>query len=102
MVARRRGDDAALVKAYKARDGDFATPFGPVVYAATDVILRAVHKACKTGKPTRASVLAAVHKTSIPSSILGGAFSFDSHGEPKNARFYVFKVINGQYKLVTH
>ena len=94
--------DAALVKAYKARDGDFATPFGPVVYAATDVILRAVQKACKTGKPTRASVLAAVHKTSIPSSILGGAFSFDSHGEPKNARFYVFKVINGQYKLVTH
>jgi ABC-type branched-subunit amino acid transport system substrate-binding protein len=94
--------DAALVKAYKARYGDFATPFGPVVYAATDVILRAVQNACKTGKPTRASVIAAVHKTSIPNSILGGAFSFDSHGEPKNARFYVFKVVNGQYKLVTH
>jgi branched-chain amino acid transport system substrate-binding protein len=94
--------DAALVKAYKARYGDFATPFGPVVYAATDVILRAVQSACKTGKPTRASVLAAVHKTSIPNSILGGAFSFNSHGEPKNARFYVFKVVNGQYKLVTH
>jgi branched-chain amino acid transport system substrate-binding protein len=94
--------DAALVKAYKGRYGDFATPFGPVVYAATDVILRAVQSACKTGKPTRASVLAAVHKTSIPNSILGGAFSFNSHGEPKNARFYVFKVVNGQYKLVTH
>lgn len=93
--------DAALVKAYTSRYGNFATPFGPVVYAATDVILRAVANACKTGKPTRARVLAAVHKTSIPSSILGGRFSFDSHGEPRNARFYVFKVTNGQYRLVT-
>jgi branched-chain amino acid transport system substrate-binding protein len=94
--------DATLVKAYTSRYGNFATPFGPVVYAATDVILRAVAKACKTGKPTRASVLAAIHKTSIASSILGGPFSFDSHGEPKNARFYVFKVVGGQYRLVTH
>jgi branched-chain amino acid transport system substrate-binding protein len=92
--------DAALVKAYRARYGDFATPFGPVVYAATDVILRAVKVACSKGKPTRAKVLAAVRKTSIPNSILGGAFAFDSHGEPKNARFYVFKVANGAYHLV--
>src|SRR5579864_7044276 len=76
--------DAAVVNAYKAAYGNFATPFGPVVYAATDVILRAVQTACAQGKPTRASVLAAVHKTKIANSILGGAFSFDSHGEPAN------------------
>ena len=92
--------DAAVVNAYKAAYGNFATPFGPVVYAATDVILRAVQTACAQGKPTRASVLAAVHKTKIANSILGGAFSFDSHGEPANARFYVYKVINGQYQLI--
>jgi branched-chain amino acid transport system substrate-binding protein len=92
--------DAAIVKAYKARYGDFATPFGPVVYAATDVILRAVHSACAKGTPTRAAVLKAIHKTSIRSFILGGAFAFDSHGEPKNARFYVFKVVNGKYSLI--
>jgi branched-chain amino acid transport system substrate-binding protein len=92
--------DAAIVKAYKTRYGDFATPFGPVVYAATDVILRAVHTACAKGTPTRAAVLKAIHKTAIPSFILGGAFAFDSHGEPKNARFYVFKVVNGKYSLI--
>jgi len=92
--------DAAVVKAYKARYGDFATPFGPVVDAATDVILRAVQSACAKGTPTRAAVLKAIRKTSIPSFILGGAFAFDSHGEPKNARFYVFKVVNGKYSLI--
>jgi ABC-type branched-subunit amino acid transport system substrate-binding protein len=92
--------DASLVKAYKAAYGNFATPFGPVVYAATNVILRAVKAACVTGVPTRAAVLAAVHKTRIKNSILGGLFSFDSHGEPASARFYVFKVQQGQYRLV--
>ncbi len=93
--------DAALVKAYKAKYGDFATPFGPVVYAATNVLLRAVKTACANGKPTRAKVLAAVRKTHVLNSILGGTLSFTRHGEPANARFYVFKVVNGKYKLVS-
>jgi branched-chain amino acid transport system substrate-binding protein len=92
--------DAALVKAYKAKYGDFATPFGPVVYAATDVLLRAVKTTCASGTTTRAKVLAAVRKTRIPNSILGDTLRFTSHGEPANARFYVFKVVNGKYKLV--
>jgi branched-chain amino acid transport system substrate-binding protein len=92
--------DAALVKAYKAKYGDFATPFGPVVYAASDVVLRAVKTACSQGTPTRAKVLAAVRKTKITNSILGGTLRFTSHGEPVNARFYVFKVVNGKYKLI--
>jgi ABC-type branched-subunit amino acid transport system substrate-binding protein len=92
--------DAALVRAYKARYGDFATPFGPVVYAATEVILRAAKTACTRGMPTRATVLRAIHKTSIPNFILGGAFRFDNHGEPVNARFYVFRVVNGKYRLI--
>lgn len=93
--------DAPLVKAYKAKYGDFATPFGPVVYAATNVLLTAVRTACSHGKPTRASVLAATRKTRITNSILGGTLSFAANGEPNNARFYVFKVVNGRYKLVT-
>jgi branched-chain amino acid transport system substrate-binding protein len=92
--------DAALVNAYRAKYGDFATPFGPVVYAATDVILRAVKSACTKGKPTRTRVLAAIRKTRIPNSILGGTFRFNSHGEPARARFCVFKVKNGEYHLV--
>jgi branched-chain amino acid transport system substrate-binding protein len=93
--------DAAIVKGYKSAYGsDFATPFGPVVYAATDVVLRAVKSACATGKATRAGVLAALRKTKIPNSVLGGTFSFDSHGEPVGAKFYVYKVVNGQYRLI--
>jgi ABC-type branched-subunit amino acid transport system substrate-binding protein len=90
--------DAALVKAYRAKYGDFATPFGPVVYAATDVTLRAVTAACAKGAPTRASVLRALRKTRIPNSILGGTLRFTAHGEPVNASFYVFKVVNGKYR----
>jgi branched-chain amino acid transport system substrate-binding protein len=92
--------DASLVKAYRAKYGDFLTPFGPVVYAATNVVLRAVKTACTQGKPTRASVLKAVRNTHIPNSTLGGSFSFDAHGEPAQARFYVYKVTNGKYRLV--
>lgn len=93
--------DAGIVKAYKAAyHHDFATPFGPTVYAATQVVLRAVQSACAKGKPTRATVLAAVRKTRIPNSVLGGTFTFTSHGEPANARFYVYKVVNGQYRLI--
>jgi branched-chain amino acid transport system substrate-binding protein len=92
--------DASLVKAYRSKYGDFLTPFGPVVYAATNVVLQAVKTACAHGVPTRASVLKAVRKTHIQKSILGGTLSFDAHGEPAQARFYVYKVTAGKYRLV--
>jgi branched-chain amino acid transport system substrate-binding protein len=92
--------DAALVKAYKAKYGDFASPFGPPVYAAADIIMRATVRVCANGKPTRPAVAAAVRKIRLANSILGGSFSFTRTGEPARARFYVFHVVGGRYRLV--
>jgi branched-chain amino acid transport system substrate-binding protein len=93
--------DAALVKGFDAVYGKFVTPFGPPVYEATDVILRAIKAACATGMPTRAAVLAQVRKAHIPASILGGPLSFTASGEPAAATFYIYKIAsNGSYQLV--
>ena len=92
--------DRKLVADYTSKYGSFSTPFGPPVYAATNVILRAIKAACAQGAPTRASVLAQIRKTDIPRSILGGPLTFDRHGEPASSTFFVYKAANGTYRLV--
>src|SRR5579871_740541 len=92
--------DAKTVAAYKAQYGSFSTPFGPPVYTATNVILRAMKAACAQGTPTRASVLAQIRKTNISRTILGSPLSFKKNGEPSSTTFYVYKVENGAYKLL--
>jgi branched-chain amino acid transport system substrate-binding protein len=93
--------DAALVRAYDAQFGKFATPFGPPVYEATQAILRAIQASCAQGTPTRAAVLAQVRRTQITNSILGGTLSFKRSGEPAAATFYIYKIAsNGSYQLV--
>jgi branched-chain amino acid transport system substrate-binding protein len=92
--------DAKLVAAYKAQYGSFSTPFGPPVYTAMNVILRAMKSACAHGTPTRAMVLAEIRKTNIARTILGSPLSFKKNGEPSSTTFYVYKVENGAYKLL--
>jgi branched-chain amino acid transport system substrate-binding protein len=88
--------DASIVSAAKAAYPKFGT-FGPPVYAATHVLDEAVASACKSGQPTRSSVLAAVKGTHESTSILGQPISFDSHGDLVNAKFFLFKIENGKY-----
>ena len=42
--------DRKLVADYTSKYGSFSTPFGPPVYAATNVILRAIKAACAHGR----------------------------------------------------
>ena len=93
--------DAALAQAAKAKFGSFGT-FGPPVFAATHVIDEAIAAVCKSGQqPSRANVLAAIKKTSEPTSILGQAIQFDSHGDLVNGKFFLFKINSkGAYKLI--
>ena len=93
--------DAAIVAAAKAKYGSFGT-FGPPVYAATHVIDEAIASVCKAGQtPSASNVLAAIKKTSEPSSILGQAISFDSHGDLVNGKFFLFKIdSSGKYNLI--
>jgi branched-chain amino acid transport system substrate-binding protein len=93
--------DAAIAKAAQAKFGSFGT-FGPPVFAATHVIDEAIASVCKAGQtPTRANVLAAIKQTNEPTSILGQAISFDSHGDLVNGKFFLFKINStGKYQLI--
>ncbi len=93
--------DASIVAAAKAKYGSFGT-FGPPVFAATHVLDEALASVCSSGQtPSASNVLAAVKKTSEPTSILGQAISFDSHGDPVNGKFFLFKINSaGKYQLI--
>jgi len=83
--------DASLVTAAKAAYPKFGT-FGPPIYAATHVLDEAIASTCKSGTPSRSSVLAAVKATNEPTSVLGQQISFNSHGDDQGAKFFLFKI----------
>jgi len=93
--------DAAIAAAAKAKYGNFGT-FGPPVYAAQHVIDEAIASVCKSGQtPSRANVLAAIKKTNEATTILGQPIRFDSHGDPVNGKFFLFKINSaGKYQLI--
>ena len=93
--------DASIAAAAKAKYGSFGT-FGPPVFAATHVIDEAIASVCKAGQtPSRSNVLAAIKKTDEPTSILGQAIKFDSHGDLVNGKFFLFKInSSGKYQLI--
>jgi branched-chain amino acid transport system substrate-binding protein len=94
--------DASIVAAAKTVYPKFGT-FGPPVYAATHVLDDAIATACKSGSPSRSTVLAAVKATDESSSILGQPIKFDSKGDMQNAKWFLFKINpKGQYTLVTN
>jgi branched-chain amino acid transport system substrate-binding protein len=92
---------ASVVAAYqKAYDDKFGT-FGPPVYVAAQLLATGVKATCKDGKPgSRADVLAAVKKTKLDSTILGGPVAFDANGDVVGAKFYLSKITGGKYTLV--
>ncbi len=93
--------DASIVTAAKAAFPKFGT-FGPPIYAATHVLDEAIASACKSGSPSRSSVLSAVKATDESSSILGQPIKFDSKGDMENAKWFLFKIDkSGKYNLVT-
>jgi branched-chain amino acid transport system substrate-binding protein len=93
--------DATIAAAATAKYGSFGT-FGPPTYAATHVIDEAIASVCKSGQtPSRANVLAAIKKTSEPTSILGQPIKFTSTGDIVNGKFFLFKIdSSGKYNLI--
>jgi branched-chain amino acid transport system substrate-binding protein len=93
--------DASIVSAAKAKFGSFGT-FGPPVFAATHVVDEAIASVCKAGQtPSRSNVLAAIKKTSEPTSILGQPISFTPTGDVVNGKFFLFKINStGKYQLI--
>jgi branched-chain amino acid transport system substrate-binding protein len=93
--------DASVAATAKAKYGSFGT-FGPPVFAATHVVDEAIASVCKAGQtPSKSNVLAAIKKTSEPTSILGQPIAFDSHGDLVNGKFFLFKIDSaGKYNLL--
>jgi branched-chain amino acid transport system substrate-binding protein len=92
--------DKELAAKAKAKFPKYGT-FGPPIYAATHVMDEAIATACKSGTPSRASVLAGVKATDEPTSILGQPIKFDSHGDLVGGKFFLFKIDSaGKYQLI--
>jgi branched-chain amino acid transport system substrate-binding protein len=92
---------ADLVEAYTAEYGDFGT-FGPPTYAAAEVIMTAMLGLCEEGTElTREGLAEAIGGTTIDDSILGGSLSFTESGDPDGAAFYIFRIEDGEYTLVS-
>lgn len=91
---------ADLVKEFEDRYGQFGA-FGLTTYPATQVVLDAVKKACDDGgsPPDVAAVAENVKNTNIEESVLGQPIEFESNGEMKNAKFYVYTIKDGKYVI---
>ncbi|HEX3691447.1 MAG TPA: branched-chain amino acid ABC transporter substrate-binding protein [Solirubrobacteraceae bacterium] len=92
--------DKAIAAQAKAKFPKYGT-FGPPIYAATHVMDEAIASACKSGTPSRSSVLSGVKATDESTSILGQPIKFDSHGDLVGGKFFLFKINKaGKYQLI--
>jgi hypothetical protein len=83
---------------YTAAYGKFGT-FGPPVYVASQVVMTAAKNVCAQGSsdPSREDVSKEVRKVTIQDSILGQPIAFESGGDVKNAKFFIFTVKGGKF-----
>ncbi len=91
---------ADLVKEFEDKYGAFGA-FGLPTYPATQVVLNAIKKVCDDGDstPDPAAVAEAVKNTNIEDSVLGQPITFESNGEMKDAKFYVYTIKDGKYVI---
>jgi branched-chain amino acid transport system substrate-binding protein len=87
-------------KAYTRRFHKEFGSFGPPGYLASQIEAMALKKSCKDRKVTRAEMQKNIRKTKLATTLLGGKFAFDTHGDPKGAHFYVYQIKNGSYVRV--
>jgi branched-chain amino acid transport system substrate-binding protein len=90
---------SSLIAAYKRSHGGDPQFFGAPTYAATQVVVEAVTRACKDGKATRAEVRAQIKKTNIAArnSLLGLQIRFTAAGDIRGGKFGIFRIVGGNY-----
>jgi branched-chain amino acid transport system substrate-binding protein len=92
-----------LITQYRNTHGGDPDYFGAPTYAATQVVVNAVDRACRNGQATRAEVRAQIRRTDIAAaqSVLGLRIRFDANGDPRGGRFGIFRIANnGAYNPV--
>ena len=94
--------DASLAKQYEKVYGtNYTGQFGPPSYVSAQVIMTAAGKLCAAHKKiTRTAMLAAIRKVKLKTSIIGRPISFDANGDLVGGKFYIYKLVNGNYQLV--
>ncbi len=95
--------NAGVVKAYTAAHGGDGEYFGAPSYAAMQVVVGAITRACKDGTATRAEVRRQIALTNIPAalSVLGFRIVYQKNGELRYGGFGVFQIqSDGSYKRV--
>jgi branched-chain amino acid transport system substrate-binding protein len=97
---RRIGRAKKIARDYDRRFGRDWSVFGAPTFVAAQVVLGAVERACRDGKATRAEVRTQLARTRLGASVLGMPVSFTRRGDLARARFFVYKVSNGNFVLV--
>jgi branched-chain amino acid transport system substrate-binding protein len=95
--------NTGVVKAYAAAHGGNGEYFGAPTYAATQVVVGAITRACADGKATRTEVRQQIARTNIPAaqSILGFRIVYQKNGELRYGGFGIFQIqSDGTYKRV--
>jgi branched-chain amino acid transport system substrate-binding protein len=92
--------DAAIVKAFHKQFPGATSPFGTPNYIAAQAYAQAISSLCAAHKAvTRASVRRALARVRLKSTLIG-PISFTKNGDVRNARFYVYKIVDGKYVTV--
>jgi branched-chain amino acid transport system substrate-binding protein len=87
---------SSLITQYRNSHGGDAQFFGAPTYAATQVVVNAVDRACRNGTATRAEVRAQIRRTNIAArnSVIGLPIRFNANGDIRGGRFGIFRVAN--------
>ena len=75
------------------------SPFGAPNYVAAEAYAKAVTTACKKGSVTRTTLRKALAKVSLGSTLIGN-IRFTANGDVANAKFHIFKIVNGKYVTI--
>ena len=92
-----------LITQYRSSHGGDPDYFGAPTYAATQVVVNAVDRACRNGQATRAEVRNQIRRTDIAAraSVLGLRIRFNANGDVRGGRFGIFRIANnGTYNPV--
>ncbi|MEW5722298.1 MAG: branched-chain amino acid ABC transporter substrate-binding protein [Thermodesulfobacteriota bacterium] len=88
------------VKAFESQYGSLSG-FGPSAYEAAGILLDALAKAAEDGTLDRKEVREYVAATKDRKGILGFPVTFDPKGDLLGGATYIFKVVGGDFELVS-
>jgi branched-chain amino acid transport system substrate-binding protein len=91
--------NAAITKAFNKAFPGGTSPFGASNYVVMQAYAAAITAACKDGKISRTELRTKFAKVSLKSSIIG-PIRFTANGDVANAKFHIFKIVNGKYVTI--